>query len=193
MSVINLWPEDLGAAIPDTPGLILRQQAAGLGERTRGLVEGEVKTVTKDGQLIHRFYARAPLLDYRVQLFDVRHGIEPYPATVTWPRGFASPREADGPDLLVEVLREVFTHASTGRMIRQLEAYVRDQGLPYLLVEDGEVVGEAKTLTLALRKANERLSEGSEIIIYRNGAEVGSVRNQDGEISSHVNAKLPVL
>ncbi len=192
MSVINLWPEDLGAAIPDTPGLILRQQAAGLSERTRDLVEGEVKTVTKDGQLIHRFYARAPLLDYRVQLFDVRHGIEPYPASVIWPKGFATPREAGSPEVLIEVLREVFNHATTGRTIRQLEAYARDQGLPFLLVEDKEVVGEARTLALAMRKANERLSEGSEIIIFHNGTEVGSVRNKNGELSSQVHARISI-
>ena len=193
MSVINLWPEDLGAAIPDTPGLILRQQAAGLGERTRGLVEGEVKTVAKDGKLLHRFYARAPLLDYRVQLFDVRHGIEPYPASVVWQKGFATPREVGSPEALGKVLREVFTHATTGRTIRQLEAYVRDQSLPYLLVEDGEVVGEAKTEAMARQKAKERLSEGSLIVIYHNGVKVSRVDMEDRVVSETFTGSIPTI
>lgn len=187
----NLWPANLEVPDVPTPGFILRQQAKGLGERTAGLVDGEVTTVIKDGQFLHRFYARTPLLDYRLVLFEVRHGIDPYRATIVWPKGFAGPREVDGPDELRGVLKEIFNHDTTRKTIGQLQAYTRDQGLPYTLVEDGEVIGQAKTLALALRKAREVISRDSEIIIYRKGSEMGSVRSNAGNITEDLVQPVP--
>lgn len=187
MPIENLWPADLDAPeLPETPGQILRRQAAYLRELTRDLVEGEVAVTTSGDQIVHRFYAKAPLLDYRVQLLDVAHGLDAYPARVIWPKAASPPTEVGDPDEFRAALREIFGHGTTRRTIGQLRAYAREQGSPFLLVEDEEIVGEAKTLARALRRAREVVSQDSEVRILCNDVEAGSVRNINGVVTEHV-------
>ena len=187
MPLDNLWPEDLAVEeVIDTPGLILRQQTGGLRERTRDLVEAEVTSMPSGNQIVHRFYLTAPSLAYRAPLFEVRHGLAPYPATIGEFQGFEGPRRVSDSEELRGALREIFNHELTRKTVGQLRAYALERGLPYLLVEDREIVGEAKTLALAMRKAREVVSMDSEVVVMQNGAKVGSVRNQEGDVTERV-------
>ena len=191
MSTVNLWPEDLAPLEEPTPGLILRQQAEGLSQRTRDLVEGEVSTVAQGELIVHHFYARAPLLEYRLLLFDVSHEMEPYPAWIEVKSFGWDKMEAEGPGQLQDTLRKIFAHDKMRRTISQLRSYSIDQGWPFLLIEDGQVVGEAKSLALAMRKAREIVSQDSEIIIRHNGGEVASVRSHNGVITDQWSVNVP--
>lgn len=183
MSLESLWPKDLAIDNDEpTPGLILRQQAEFLGDLTRQLVEGDVRTVTSQGKLIHRLYAKAPLLDYRVQIVELRHDWKPYPVDLVWKNESGSIDKAENPEELRGKLRAVFEAHETRRIIGQLQAYQRESGLPFLLVENQQVVGEARTHARAVAKARELVGEGGEILIFQNGVQANSVSKHNGEI-----------
>lgn len=84
-TIPNLWP-DFKAEETTTPLTILKQQAAFLGEKTKGLVRGEILTNpagdTSD-KFMHEFRLVAPALgQYRYHLFTVRHDVRLYPVVV---------------------------------------------------------------------------------------------------------------
>jgi hypothetical protein len=58
----NLWPADVGTSTIVPPLAILRRQAVALGERTQGLLEGQVETLTERGEFTQVFYVVAPSL-----------------------------------------------------------------------------------------------------------------------------------
>jgi len=63
-----------------TPVSILREQAALLGKKTKGLVEATVDTDASGGSFIHRFKLVVPALDnYTYELFSISNGIDFYP------------------------------------------------------------------------------------------------------------------
>src|SRR5208282_1331360 len=85
VKVDNLWPEDFGVPKQVPPVTILRTQAALLGQRTKNIVEAEVKTaVSAPDEFMHSFNLVAPALDfYTYRLFFVTHGLALYPVKLT--------------------------------------------------------------------------------------------------------------
>ena len=66
-----------------TPLVILREQAALLGAKTKNVVKVKVTTSVSGKHLHHSFNLVAPALDnYTYELFRVRHGVEAYPVNV---------------------------------------------------------------------------------------------------------------
>ena len=99
---LNLWPDsvDVDAMVP--PVVILRVQAALLGERTKGLVRAEVESTQHSSDKIddylenvvppetrvvhsHTLYLVAPALDnYHYSLLSVQYDFAPYPCQVAF-------------------------------------------------------------------------------------------------------------
>jgi len=75
----DFWGEiEVGGT--QTPSLILKQQAALLGEKTKHMLEAKVRARASDGDFHYSFELVAPALDnYTYQLFQVRHGADLYP------------------------------------------------------------------------------------------------------------------
>jgi hypothetical protein len=144
--VPNLWPEDFEAPpVDDMPVVILREQATMLGQKTRYLVEAEVKTETgfispqsrskpppwapkQDHEarpspvleLMHRFTLRAPALaNYQYDLLTVHQPMEIYPLRIDFDGKSSS---ANSKEEFLEALREIFSAETTKRIIGTLIA-----------------------------------------------------------------------
>ena len=79
----DLWPSDLGLGTVVTPASILRTQAKLLGERTQGMLEGEVNTWTQGSDVYHDLNVIVPALDnYKYRLLRVHHSMTLYPVFV---------------------------------------------------------------------------------------------------------------
>ena len=80
----DIWPDDIAVSTEVPPVVILRRQAAALGEKTKNIVEGEVKSDGAQGEFNHHFYIKAPALgNYKYHLFSAHHGAKFYPVRVT--------------------------------------------------------------------------------------------------------------
>ena len=87
----DFWPTDLTTGPVATPVAILREQAALLGEKTGGLVLGQVRSVAVPGDLlVHHLFLTVPALgDYRYELLNVQHSIKMSPIEVYYgPAGY---------------------------------------------------------------------------------------------------------
>ena len=129
----DLWPAVVGTPTIVPPLAILRRQAAILGERTQGLLEGQVDTLTEGDQFRQLFYIVAPSLGYRYKLFEVWHGVEGYPVYTTnearkpvlptFGMG-PSPLKLDTPDEFIEWLRQTLNSEETRRVVGSLLSQV---------------------------------------------------------------------
>ena len=139
---MDLWPDHFEPESDgELPVVILRQQAALLGRKTRGLVEAEVKTTAapagtrmsfspvrlvgepelEPARFAHRFLLRVPAVeDYRYALFTVyQQPTDLYPLRIdfddrTW--------EVKDREDLDAALRLIFADESTKRVIGTLMA-----------------------------------------------------------------------
>jgi hypothetical protein len=130
----DLWPAGVGTSTIVPPLAILRRQAVALGERTQGLLEGQVETFTKGDEFTQVFYIVAPSLSYRYKLFEVRHGVLGYPVFFTnegrrpvFPRFGTGPAplKLDTPDEFVEWLRQVLDSDEIKRVVGSLLSQVK--------------------------------------------------------------------
>ena len=79
----DLWPSDLGITSMVTPVAISRAQAAFLGEKTKGVLEGAIETSSANDDVYHRFMIKVPPPgNYRYTLFQVHHPVTLYPVIV---------------------------------------------------------------------------------------------------------------
>ncbi|WP_437929171.1 hypothetical protein WMF37_07835 [Sorangium sp. So ce291] len=147
--VPNLWPEDLGAVTADElPVVILREQATMLGERTKNLVEAEVRTdpttelgrrsiknrldrdvatwersgtsTTFEPEMVHHFVLKAPALsDYRYGLFGVYQPLTIYPVAILFEQQIYL---ASSKEEFIERLREIFSAETTRKIVSALIA-----------------------------------------------------------------------
>jgi hypothetical protein len=80
----DLWGE-IEATQIRTPLVILREQAALLGTKTKNLVEASVKTHANGDAFAHNFNLVVPALDnYTYNLFTITHGPSIYPISVLY-------------------------------------------------------------------------------------------------------------
>jgi hypothetical protein len=127
-AIPDLWPE-LGQSQVTPPVAILREQAAALGNKTNGLLQGQVDTRVEGGVFHHRFLVVAPTLDdYTYELFWIEHGADQYPVYApTIPKG-AIPRMKQNLDTekeLVDYIREVLNSDKTKSVVGSLLAQAK--------------------------------------------------------------------
>jgi hypothetical protein len=130
----DLWPDiEQSQVVP--PVAILREQAALLGKKTNHLLEGRVvSTNTGYGGFVHSFYIVAPTLDdYAYKLFEISHGVDPYPVLVPalLHRGaLGQVVPVGGPQLaseqeLLDYIRRILNSDETMRVVGSLLAQVK--------------------------------------------------------------------
>jgi hypothetical protein len=116
----------------------MKQQAALLGKHTNNLLEGDVSSDATRGRLTHRFFIKAPTLDYRYEVFRVSHDlISLYPVRVeagphkanftekdrTWESEEAfKDRTLESEGAFLEWLKEVLNSEDTKRVLGSLLA-----------------------------------------------------------------------
>lgn len=125
---------DLGGEVR-SPVDVLRAQTAYWKDLTNGDVLGEVeRTITTPDRIAYWFGFVVPALDgYRYRLFLVEHGLEFYPARLSFERG--DPNAIDVPDeeALYAELRTRFSSERTLNIVRQLRALAaetKDEKVP---------------------------------------------------------------
>jgi|SRR5579872_2150642 len=125
----DFWP-DMGTVTPiiTTPLGILKEQAAALARKTKGLLEGRVDSYTDtfDG-FLHHFRIVAPTLNnYAYELFRVRHDVMLYPLQIDWPRlGKPETLEIKGQEAFEDSLKAILASEETRRVISTLLAQVK--------------------------------------------------------------------
>ena len=150
----DLWPDDIDVTSIVPPLVILREQAALLGERTKGLVRGEVESTEEPKEgfeeyledalppksrvvHVHTLYLVAPALDnYKYSLLSVRHDFQPYPCEALFlpaPEGtvldrFGNPNRIEGRDVFVHWLGLALSHNRTTRLIHALISRTQELG-----------------------------------------------------------------
>ena len=123
----DLWPEDITEpSLIATPLSILKEQATFLGEKTKNLIEGEVRSGGDSNNFVHQFFLLAPALkNYRYRLLTVSHRIELYPVTVSFdPTGqsFGAETQED----FTALLATLFAHEKTKKVIQALKAQIQE-------------------------------------------------------------------
>ncbi len=113
----DLWGE-IEATQVRTPLIILREQAALLGAKTKNLVEASVLTHANGDSFRHRFDLVVPALDrYTYSLFTIIHGPLIYPVAVL---GKSTRFETE--EQFVEWLGATLSSSETKRIVTNLLA-----------------------------------------------------------------------
>jgi hypothetical protein len=120
----DFWPDDLAEVNLITPAVILKEQAALLGEKTKQLVKGEVVTQASDKGFAHRFNIVAPTMNYTYELFTLSHGVAFYPGSFRV-SGQSAFRTIESEEALKQLLKEVFSSQQTLTIVRSILAQVR--------------------------------------------------------------------
>jgi hypothetical protein len=115
----DLWGE-IEATQIRTPLIILREQAALLGAKTKNLVEASVKTHASGDTFRHSFDLIVPALgSYTYSLLAIVHGASIYPVKVEY-KG----TRLDTEEQFVEWLGATLSSAETKRIVANLLAQV---------------------------------------------------------------------
>jgi len=129
----NLWPDDIAVSSVVPPVAILREQATALANKTRGLIQGEVRQLVPSPDIRaaapfnYAFRIVAPALgNYRYDLLSVYHDHHLYPLKVTYhPTG--QDYQAESEDGFLDALRACFSTEETKRIISALLAQVETE------------------------------------------------------------------
>ena len=125
---LDLWPNDIDIdTMPDitTPISMLKEQASLLGQKTKNIVEAEVKSRDAgNGRISVSFNLVAPALNkYRYELFQIsHHGIELYPVSLAFSN---TSYTAQSPEQFIEHLKKIFANEKTKSVIQSLIAQSR--------------------------------------------------------------------
>lgn len=116
----DLWPPDFGQEESLAPVAILRQQGAALGERTHNIIVGRVNTTGNPEGFCHAFKLYCPPLGYEIQILQVEHSLDFYPARIR-PVGQEA-ITANDPKDFSEKLAQVFASEQVKKVVRSLLA-----------------------------------------------------------------------
>jgi hypothetical protein len=94
---------------------------------------------------------------------------------VSWD-GWPAPTTAENPDRFRTLLKEIFGSTSTRKSIGQLITISEEEGMPFILIRDDEVVAQAATLEEATRSATEIVQDDEIIDIFEDDRRVTIVR-----------------
>ncbi|MFO7561507.1 MAG: hypothetical protein R6X02_02590 [Enhygromyxa sp.] len=127
----RFWPQDPGQQ-PEgpQPGDLLRAAAAELGPATKFEVVVDLRTHASNESLVHEFYLVSETVGYRYLLFRARHVLG-FPVTIfDGPEGTSAEDdvECESAQDLEEVLKQLFEHPVTQRIVGQLRNLSREAG-----------------------------------------------------------------
>ena len=127
----DLWAE-IPAVTELSPKELMKEQAAYLKERTKGLLTAEVVTSSyydlsfmevgepstpNNLSLTHAFYLAVPTIKYRYELFTVKHDVLPYPAQFSYESKLVSVKDEKQ---FLEVLKKILSSERTQRILSSL-------------------------------------------------------------------------
>jgi len=116
----DLWG-DLEDKGPLSPRVILKQQADLLGDKTKHLVEADVRTESNGRIFFHSFVLLVKGLDnYKHELLTVSHGISLYPVTTS------SGRRLETPQQFKNWLQENLSASATKRVVTNLMSLAQE-------------------------------------------------------------------
>jgi hypothetical protein len=89
MQVASLWPDFQAPEVISSPVFLLKEQAAALGQKTKGLVLAGLRPASAaDGSFWVGFDLYSPALgEYTYRLFEVTYPTEFFPVTLNGPDG----------------------------------------------------------------------------------------------------------
>jgi hypothetical protein len=115
----DLWGE-ITPSVVQTPVSILREQGSLLGAKTNHIIEGRVETHVSGGDFHHTFNLIVPALDnYTYELFQITHGVDPYPVYVNLLRTPALANDGAFIDWLGQKLSSTETKRIIGNLLAQ--------------------------------------------------------------------------
>ena len=116
----DLWPDELQASEVTPPSTILRTQATSLAHRTKGVLEGRVKSGAKQEAIYHTLFVVAPALgNYQYALLTITHDVKLYPVSMSAEEG-RSWTEYNDETEFIEGLRDRLSSAESRRVIGAL-------------------------------------------------------------------------
>jgi hypothetical protein len=124
----DFWPDIETTPTFTTPLTILKEQAAALAKKTKGLLEGRVDTTTDVfDRFEHLFRIVAPTLDnYAYELFRVKHNVLLYPVEIEWSRlGNPDTMKIDSEQEFERALKQILSSTETMKVISNLLAQAR--------------------------------------------------------------------
>ena len=142
----DLWPDAVDVSAITPPLVILREQAALLGERTKGLVRGEIESRTEPVEKfedylgealsseelvahVHALYLVAPALDnYQYALLSVKHDFQTYPCYAYYHPDSDWSQTIESEEGLLVWLKRVLSRKQTIRVIHALISRVQTLG-----------------------------------------------------------------
>lgn len=122
----DFWPEEIGAATEITPVLVLKEQAALLGRRTKNLVEAKVATSITGRHFNHSLSLRVPTLgDYQFRLLSIAHGISIFPVEIL---DELEPKKTLAKDLdeFTAILKNILSSKKVESTINHLLSYAQN-------------------------------------------------------------------
>lgn len=130
---VDLWGDISPAETLRTPTAILREQASLLAQKTRGLIEGDVRVRARGDEIEIGFYIVAPSLNnYHYHVLDLTHTLDIYPVEV-FDRGIADtdqPKTCTNEKSLVEEIKRVFEQDRVRAVLRGLLAQIHSMEEP---------------------------------------------------------------
>lgn len=121
-TIPDCWPDSFQAvADPLTPTSILKMQAAKLGEKTGGIILGEVQARVLGETIRSDFNLIVPALsNYRYRLLSITHGFEQYPVEIHGIPGREVLLSGNNEGEFLDALRQILQSESTRRVIESL-------------------------------------------------------------------------
>lgn len=114
----DLWGE-IAPSTVRMPVSILREQASLLGAKTNHVIEGKVETWISENKFYHSFKFVVPALDnYSYELFQIIHGVNPYPVRPREPLAF----DIENEEAFLSWLGQRLSSSETKRIIGNLLA-----------------------------------------------------------------------
>jgi hypothetical protein len=121
----NLWGDLPEYSKIITPVTLLNEQAAALQEMSKGMLAGEVAKGAQGQTIIYHFRIVAPALgNYRVQLFNLSHGVISYPSTVNDNFVGIGTTVVNNEGELINVLKKILTSEKVRTTISQLMSQI---------------------------------------------------------------------
>ena len=119
----DFWPADIGQETGElSPGVLLKEQAVLLSNKTKGLVTAEVRGGQERGgnKFVDKFYLIGPAINYQYLLMTLEYPFDFYPARIYFselhPNGISIPDS----ETLGEELAQVFSHEKTRQVINAI-------------------------------------------------------------------------
>ncbi len=125
MAEMNLWGQLPTVEVRRTPYVILREQAALLGQMTENLLEGHVEKGREGSKFAAKLNIVAPTLDhYTYTVLHVDYPVALYPLKV-WDTGEGAFRECGNDAEFVEAVGEILSSDRVKRVIAGLLSQIR--------------------------------------------------------------------